>query len=164
MKYIKDNNEDKSFNIEVLIAMLNSAIADEWLAYFQYWVGSKLVKGKLRPHIQEELKEHAEEELEHAEMLVERVLQLKGDIVKDFEALINISEAGFTQPEPCDSINILEQNVNSEKKAIEVYINILNYIGDNDIVTRMVIEDILQDEEKHRQDLEDILIDIENGA
>ena len=35
-----------------LVAMLNSALADEWLAYYQYWVGALVVKGPMRPDVQ----------------------------------------------------------------------------------------------------------------
>ncbi|NLA21799.1 MAG: ferritin, partial [Candidatus Marinimicrobia bacterium] len=30
-----------------LIDLLNRAYADEWLAYYQYWVGAKVVKGPM---------------------------------------------------------------------------------------------------------------------
>ena len=35
-------------DVDKLIEMLNKALADEWLAYYQYWVGAKVVKGPMR--------------------------------------------------------------------------------------------------------------------
>ena len=35
-------------NVEELLQLLNKALSDEWLAYYQYWVGSKVVKGPMK--------------------------------------------------------------------------------------------------------------------
>ena len=32
-------------NVEDLVKLLNKAFSDEWLAYYQYWIGSKIVRG-----------------------------------------------------------------------------------------------------------------------
>jgi bacterioferritin len=65
-------------DIDKLIELLNKALADEWLAYYQYWIGAKVVKGPMRGAVEAELMEHAGEELQHAEMLIERIIQLGG--------------------------------------------------------------------------------------
>ena len=65
-------------DVNELIEELNKALADEWLAYYQYWIGAKVAKGPMRGAVVAELEEHATEELEHAGMLVERILQLGG--------------------------------------------------------------------------------------
>jgi hypothetical protein len=31
-----------------LLNLLNKALADEWLAYYQYWIGAKVVKGPMK--------------------------------------------------------------------------------------------------------------------
>jgi bacterioferritin len=28
-----------------IVKLLNKAFSDEWLAYYQYWIGSKIVRG-----------------------------------------------------------------------------------------------------------------------
>ncbi len=33
-------------DVNKIVEMLNKALADEWLAYYQYWVGAKVVKGR----------------------------------------------------------------------------------------------------------------------
>ena len=50
-------------DVESLIAQLNAALAEEWLAYYQYWVGALVVEGAMRADVQGEFEEHAEEEL-----------------------------------------------------------------------------------------------------
>ena len=54
-------------DVNKLLELLNKAYADEWLAYYQYWVGAKVAKGIMREPVANELMEHANEELEHAE-------------------------------------------------------------------------------------------------
>jgi bacterioferritin len=33
-------------DVKQLLNLLNIAFADEWLAYYQYWLGAKVVKGR----------------------------------------------------------------------------------------------------------------------
>ena len=49
-------------DVESWIAQLNAALAEEWLAYYQYWVGTLVVEGAMRADVQGEFEEHAEEE------------------------------------------------------------------------------------------------------
>ncbi|MCD6079878.1 MAG: ferritin, partial [Candidatus Omnitrophica bacterium] len=53
-------------DVEKLIELLNKAYADEWLAYYQYWIGAKVAEGMMRGAVVQELEEHAQDELRHA--------------------------------------------------------------------------------------------------
>jgi len=55
--------------VDKLLEMLNGALAEEWLAYYQYWIGARVMEGPMRSEIEAELLKHADEELEHAEMV-----------------------------------------------------------------------------------------------
>jgi len=46
-------------DVDKLIELLNKALADEWLAYYQYWIGAKVAKGPMRGQVVFELEEHA---------------------------------------------------------------------------------------------------------
>jgi len=35
-------------DVQQLLSLLNKAFADEWLAYYQYWLGAKVVKGPMK--------------------------------------------------------------------------------------------------------------------
>lgn len=48
-------------DVESLISQLNAALAEEWLAYYQYWIGALVVEGAMRPNVQSEFEEHANE-------------------------------------------------------------------------------------------------------
>ena len=42
-------------DVDKLIDILNKALSDEWLAYYQYWVGAKVVKGPMKDAVISEL-------------------------------------------------------------------------------------------------------------
>ena len=37
-----------------LIQMLNEALSEEWLAYYQYWIGARVMEGPMRREVEEE--------------------------------------------------------------------------------------------------------------
>lgn len=149
-------------NADEIIELLNKALADEWLATYQYWAGSYVVKGLLRKEVQNELKEHMEEELKHVEMLAERIIQLGGTPILDPKQLGAKSNCGYDVPSNFDSESIVKQNIKGEQCAIISYQQILQKLkSTNDYVTFNIIRKILKDEIEHEQDLEDLLSDIQ---
>ena len=56
-------------DIVELLAQLNAALSEEWLAFYQYWVGSFVVEGAMRGDVQREFQEHAAEEYNHAKAI-----------------------------------------------------------------------------------------------
>ena len=75
-------------DVGTLIDLLNRAYASEWLAYYQYWLGAKVIKGPMKDAVAAELNLHATEELNHAVMLAGRIVQLGGTPVLDSEGLV----------------------------------------------------------------------------
>ena len=63
-------------NFDRVLELLNRAFADEWLAYYQYWMGAKLVLGPMKSAVEAALLQHATEELAHADMVAKRIIQL----------------------------------------------------------------------------------------
>ena len=70
-------------DIVELLAQLNAALSEEWLAFYQYWVGSFVVEGAMRGDVQREFQEHAAEEYNHAKLLADRIIELEGVPVLD---------------------------------------------------------------------------------
>ncbi|MBN1169639.1 ferritin [Candidatus Micrarchaeota archaeon] len=148
-------------DVKELIELLNSALADEWLAYYQYWTGAKVVKGPMRTNVQRELDEHAGEELEHANMLAERIIQLGGTPLLDPKEWSKKSSCGYEVPSDPNVRMILEQNIKGEQCAIVVYNKILEKVKTgNDPITFNMVRKIMEDEVKHEQELEDLLDDL----
>lgn len=148
-------------DVRKLLELLNKAFADEWLAYYQYWIGAKVVKGPMRGQIASELEEHAGEELEHAGMLTERIIQLGGIPILKPENWYKATNCGYETPEDPHVRAVLEQNIKGEQCAIDIYRNLLKTVKNKDPVTYNMILKILEDEVEHEEDLQAILEDIE---
>jgi bacterioferritin len=144
-----------------LINILNKAFADEWLAYYQYWVGAQVAKGPMRGAVVAELNEHAQDELKHAGMLTERIIQLGGAPLLDPAEWKKLSNCGYDAPENPFVKEILRQNIKGEQCAIDVYNKLLTMTRDKDIVTYNMVAEILTDEVEHEEDLQALLEDIE---
>jgi bacterioferritin len=151
-------------NVTQLIELLNKAYADEWLAYYQYWVGAKVAVGRMRGIVAGELEEHAQEELKHAQMLTERILILGGSPLLTPEDLLKETNCGYDAPVDPQTKTLLEQNIKGEQCAIATYNNLLEFVKDKDPVTYHIVLEILEDEIEHEEDLEAILQDMKTSA
>jgi len=146
--------------VDKLIEMLNQALADEWLAYYQYWVGAKVVKGPMREATAAELLQHATEELGHAELLSNRLIQLGGTPLLTPEDWYKMTNCGYESPADPYVEVLLEQNIKGEQCAIEVYQKLVNFTREIDPVTYEIVLSILTDEIEHEEDLQAIAEDI----
>lgn len=154
--------EELGIKIPELIAMLNKAYADEWLAYYQYWTGAKVAVGVPREAVVAELVQHAADELRHAGMVADRVIQLGGTILLEPKEWYAHTNCGYDKPSDPHVRVLLEQNIKGEQCAISVYKKIIDYTRDKDPVTYDIALQILQDEIEHEEDLENIKEDIKS--
>mgnify|MGYP006292754903 CR=1 FL=1 len=148
-------------DVNELIQELNKALADEWLAYYQYWIGAKVAKGPMRGAVVAELTEHATEELQHAEMLVERILQLGGEPLLSPEDWYKVSNCGYEIPNDPHVKKLIKQNIKGEQCAIDVYQKLSSMLKDKDPITYQMVLEILEDEIEHEEDLEALEEDME---
>jgi len=148
-------------DVDALINTLNEALADEWLAYYQYWVGAKVAKGPMRGDVATELLEHATEELGHAELLADRIIQMGGTPLLKPEDWYKKTGCGYAPPEDPYVEVLLEQNIKSEQCAIDAYKKIVDLTKDADPVTYEIAISILTDEITHEEDLQALVEDIE---
>ena len=148
-------------NVDELLKLLNKAFADEWLAYYQYWIGSKVIAGPMKEAAIAELTQHAADELRHAGMLTLRILQLGGTPITKPEDWYTMTNCGYEAPDDPFIKVILEQNIKGEQCAIDVYNRLLTMLKDKDQITYNMILQILQDEVEHEEDLQTLLEDFE---
>lgn len=141
-------------DVDELLGLLNKALADEWLAYYQYWVGAKVIKGPMKDAVEAELLVHATEELGHADLLVNRIIQLGGTPILNPEDWFKLTNCGYEPPSDPFVKAILAQNIKGEQCAIEVYQRLLSIVKDKDPVTYDMVLTILQDEIEHEEDLQ----------
>jgi bacterioferritin len=144
-----------------LIELLNKALADEWLAYYQYWIGAKVAAGPMRGAVTAELEEHAIEELDHALRLVERILQLGGTPLLAPSDWYDMTNCGYETPEDPYVGVLLEQNIEGEQCAIEAYQELMTFTEAIDRVTYEMVLQIMTDEIEHEEDLQALQEDME---
>lgn len=155
VKILKDK-----IDVQSLLTQLNAALSEEWLAYYQYWIGAFIAEGAMRPNVEAEFKEHAKEELHHAELLTDRIIELEGVPVLDPKKWFALARCQYDLPTDFDTVSLLNQNIGSERCAILRYQQIAEFTNGKDFTTCDIAKFILSEEEDHEQDLQDYLTDI----
>lgn len=149
----KESAEVLNLDVEKLVEMLNAALCEEWLAYYQYWVGARVMEGPMRSEIESELLEHADEELSHAVKLIDRIIQLGGMPVLNPDQWQKMARCRYESPTDPYIETILEQNLRGERCAIKRYQDIADFTSGKDYTTAKMAVDILEDELEHEQDI-----------
>jgi bacterioferritin len=146
-------------DVNELLVLLQKAYSDEWFAYYQYWLGAKLVKGPMKDGVGAELLQHSIEELAHADMVAMRIIQLGGTPVSKPEDWYKMTNCGYDAPDDPFVKVLLEQNIRGEQCAIGVYKHLMDLTRDKDPVTYNMVLTILQQEVEHEEDLQALLED-----
>jgi len=144
-----------------LLKLLNQAYASEWLAYYQYWLGAKLIKGPMKDAVAAELNLHATEELAHAVLLANRIIQLGGTPALTPESWGKMSPCAYEAPEDPYVAVLLDQNVAGERCAITAYQGLMDATKDKDMVTYNLALTILEQEVEHEEDLQSLREDLD---
>jgi len=147
--------------VDRVIELLNKAFADEWLAYYQYWLGAKVIAGPMKDAVIAELIQHAADELRHADMVSNRIIQLGGTPLTTPKNWFEMTNCGYDEPSDSFVKKILNQNIKGEQCAISVYHALIEEVGMKDPVTYNMAVQILQDEVEHEEDLQALLEDLD---
>lgn len=143
----------KGIEAKEVVELLNRAYADEWLAYYQYFIEAKVIKGIMKDSIITELNQHAADELRHANMVSDRLLQLGGTPLLSPQEWFTHTNCGYDAPKDFDVVAILNDAIKGEQCAIKTYSEILERTHNKDIVTYDIVSQILADEVEHEEDL-----------
>lgn len=154
------NSIIKGIEIDEVVRLLNKAYCDEWLAYYQYFIESKVVKGIMKDAAIAELNQHAIDELRHANLVADRIIQLGGTPVIHPQDWFKYANCKYDAPQNPDVLKILEDAIRGEKCAIGVYSSLSDLTKDKDIVTYNMVNTILADEVEHEEDLQALYEDI----
>lgn len=138
-----------------IVALLNGALATEWVCVLRYRRHHYTAAGLASPKIAEEFLVHANEELGHADRLARRIVQLGGSPDFNPDSLLGRSHAGYDDSTDLDTM--IRTNLVAERVAVEAYSQMINLIGDKDPTTCRLLEDILGDEQQHADELKDWL-------
>lgn len=154
------NSIIQGIEINEIITTLNKAYADEWLAYYQYFIEAKVIKGIMKDAAIAELAQHAADELRHANMVADRIIQLGGTPLLHPQEWFTHTNCGYAEPKDFDVVSILEDSIKGEQCAISVYSKLADMTRDKDIVTYDIVSEILADEVEHEEDLQALHDDI----
>ena len=143
---------------EEILRLLNESLATELVCTLRYKRHYYMATGLKASTAADEFLEHANQELEHADKLAERITQLGGE--PDFNP-DNLSRNSHAQYVAGNTLKeMVYEDLVAERIAIDSYREIIQYIGESDPTTRRIFEDILAQEEEHADDMADILQDL----
>lgn len=138
-----------------LIALLNAALASELVCFLRYTRFYYTVGGLSNTALKAEFMQHALEEMQHANMLAERIIQLNGKPDFDPENLLNNAH---TQYDDTDKIQaMIKANLVAERIAIESYRKMIQELQDSDPTTSLLLTTILSQEEEHAEEMRSLL-------
>jgi bacterioferritin len=145
-------------DLKELIADLNRAYCDEWLAFYAYTYMAQIVSGKGTEDMEEYLKKIASDELEHQGELADMIIKLGGAPVVSFGDIEKGGNAPYPVPpkKTDDYDKIIDFVMDAEGGAIEVYRKIAKKtLGKEDVVYQLVTH-ILSEEVTHEEMFENL--------
>ncbi len=159
-RHIEDGAVTKGYKAqrETILRLLNEALATEIvcvLRYKRHHFMSANLGGIAGFAVTEELAQHATEEQAHADQLAERICQLGGEPNFDPQGLSTRAHASYVAGSTLEEM--LREDLIAERIAIDVYSEVIRYVGDSDPTTRRLLESILAQEEEHADELSDFL-------
>ena len=131
-----------------LIEALNSLLADELSAINQYIVHSEMCANWGYDKLHARFEKRAIDEMKHAEKLIARILFLEGQPIVSQLKEIYIGS---------DVAKQLTNDHKAEEDAIRAYNDAIKLAGEvSDFATREILEHILNDEDRHIDQIEEL--------
>jgi len=140
-----------------VLKLLNEALATEIVCVLRYRQNYFAARGLKAKVAAAEFLEHSNQELEHADSLCERIVQLGGEPDLDPQKVTARSHAEYRIGKTL--AEMIKENLVAERIAIDSYREMALFIGEDDPTTRRLLESILETEEKHADDLKQLLED-----
>lgn len=129
-----------------IIEMLNQRLSEEHSAFVQYKTHASMCKNWGYEKLSNYINERAEQEKEHAQELIDRILFLEG--IPIFEAIAPVIVGN-------DVIEMFPADQESELTAIAGYTELIDLcVANKDFGTRKLAEHILEEEEEHLNTIE----------
>ena len=153
--------EGYSADRESVIKILNEALATELVCILRYKSHYFRAEGVKANVAADEFLEHANQEQDHADWLAERIVQLGGSPNFSPEGLLTRSHAEFVEGD--NLRQMIEEDLVAERIAIDSYREIARYLGDKDPTSRRLMEQILEQEEEHADDMANLLAGLDSS-
>jgi bacterioferritin len=140
---------------DTVVRLLNEALATEWVCVLRYYRHYFSASGMFADAVKAEFLEHAQQELAHANLISERIVQLGGEPDLDPDTLTARAHAEYKPGK--DLRDMVRENLIAERIAIDSYREMIDYVGDRDTTTKRMLEHVLAQEEEHADDMKDLL-------
>lgn len=148
--------EGYSADLGTVLRLLNEALATEIVCTLRYRRHYFMANGMNAESVKAEFKEHADQELMHADQIAERIIQLGGEPDFNPATLKERSHAEYVEGWTLE--DMIKEDLVAERIAIDSYRDMIRYFGDRDPTSRRLIEEILATEEEHAEDLSSLLV------
>lgn len=154
----KKAREIVELNLKELIKDLDRAYCDEWLAFYAYWYMARAVEGKGYEDMQEFLDKIAKDELEHAQELAERIIELGGLPTNNPANLVKVANAPYpgVMKRLSDYNEIIRLVTDAEAGAIDVYNKLAQKTFGKDHDTYQLAVHIMGEEITHEEMFENL--------
>ena len=144
---------------DLVCKVLNEALATEIVCVLRYKRHFFMATGIHANAVAAEFQEHAADEQEHADQIAERITQIGGEPNFNPEGLASRSHSQYVAGESL--MDMIKEDLVAERIAIESYAEIIRFLGDRDITSRRLMEQILEKEEEHANDMKDLMATID---
>src|SRR5919202_3277808 len=160
-RQIEDGPVTKDYRLdrEQAVSILNEALATELVCVLRYKFHYFMATGIHSAAVAAEFREHAREEQEHADRIAQRIRQLGGKPQMHPEVIAKASHSEYQEGNSL--ADMIREDLVAERIAIETYREIVNYFGEKDPTSRLMMEEILAKEEEHADELADLLFAVE---
>ena len=143
---------------DTVVKLLNEALATEIVCVLRYKRHYYMASGINAQSVAAEFLQHATEEQVHADQIAQRIVQLGGKPDFSPEGLATRSHSEYHAGD--DLLEMIREDLIAERIAIDSYRDMINYLGNDDITTRRMLESILAMEEEHADDLSSLLVEM----
>lgn len=155
----KKGREIVGLDVEDLVNSLNQALANEWQSFYQYWLAAHVVTGEGALGLSEQLRKIALQEMDHADELAKRILQLGGMPLTNPREWAAAASCAYVEPpeNPADLRQIIKDGADAEVCAIEFYNKLANKVFNKDSVTYQIVVRLLAQEVEQEDTFDDML-------
>src|ERR1700737_4878893 len=139
---------------EQVLTVLNQVLATELVCILRYKSHYYGASGINAQSVKTEFLEHAQEAQQHADQIAARIVQLNGAPDFNPEGLSSRSRSEFSTG--ATLIEMIKEDLIAERIAVEFYSAIIRWLGESDLTTRKVMQDILAVEAQHAEDMKSL--------
>jgi bacterioferritin len=157
MRKLEDGAVTNSYQLDRAqsIAILNEALASEIVCVLRYQHHYFMASGVHGRSVAQTFKKHSDEEREHMDEIAERIQQLGGKPDFNPGTLVGRSVSQYIEGESLGQM--IREDLIAERMVIDVYQRFIEHFGMKDPTTRALFEHIKGEEEKHADELSELL-------